>query len=96
MKTNFNLGDKVTWESQAGGSYTDKTGVIVKKVFRDKFNAPWEVAKKYFPDHMTMFDGNSIPGGGNVAYFIEVQAGPRAKPRLYMPYPKKLRLVGDK
>jgi hypothetical protein len=38
-----------------------------------------------------MFEGFKLPGKNtNVAYFVEVIVGPRAKPRLYMPFPDKL------
>ena len=89
--TDFQVGDKVTWTSQSGGSTKTKTGVV-REVIRSTYElwyTRWEY--KSAKTHMLMFDGNTLHG--SVVYFVEVQAGPKAKPRLYMPYPNKLRLV---
>lgn len=37
-------GDKVTWQSQAGGSWTEKTGTVIREIL------PGESAKQYAPD----------------------------------------------
>mgnify|MGYP007098669610 CR=1 FL=1 len=37
-------GDKVTWKSQAGGSWTEKTGTVIREV------PSGESAKQYVPD----------------------------------------------
>jgi len=85
------VGDNVTWESQSGGWMTRKTGKIVRIVKGN--DEPCSIAYKEFPNHRLMFDGFSLPRGYDVAYLIEVITGPRAQPRLYMPYPKHLRPI---
>jgi len=82
------LGDKVKWTS----SGTEKKGTIVRVIKRAE-EIPWRIARKEFPNHKTMFDGNRTLIGYLETYLIEVIPGPKAKPRLYMPYPKLLRLV---
>lgn len=89
--TEFRVGDKVTWVSQAGGHIRSKTGKVVMVVLNEYRNPPFEIADENFPNHKRMFDGWRVPGGGYKAYFVEVQAGPNTKPRLYMPYPQKLK-----
>ena len=37
-------GDKVTWQSQAGGSWTEKTGTVIREIL------PGESAKSYIPN----------------------------------------------
>jgi len=83
MKT----GDKVKWTS----SGTVKRGTIVK-VIKWAEN-PGLIARREFPNHKRMFDGFRTLIGYDETYLIEVIPGPKAKPRLYMPYPKNLRLV---
>jgi len=87
----FSVGDKVKWTSQASGRKTVKIGVVARVV--EKHESPlYRVANREFPRHRLMFDGISIPGGGDIGYFIEVRDGktPRAKPKLYLPYPSAL------
>ena len=89
----FKVGDKVTWSSQARGCTKTKTGTIVKIVHRHDFvgrDTPYRMADREFQGHIIMFSGYNIPGNSDVAYFIEVITGLKAKPRLYMPYPSKL------
>lgn len=93
------IGDKVTWVSQSAGSETRKTGEIVMTAAAAKerpdlrreriWHHPVRLAHKLFPDHRLMFDGMSWPEGG---VMVEVRSHPtsRAKPRLYMPRPRKL------
>jgi hypothetical protein len=91
MKTEeiMKVGTNVRWHSQGGGSPTIKTGKIVRLVTAEE--NPYKTALKEYPNHKLMFEGYRLPGKNtNVAYFIEVIAGPRAKPRLYMPFPEKL------
>lgn len=91
----FKKGDRVTWQSQAGGSTTTKTGVVVGFV-RSK-EMPIAVAMEKFPDHRRMFDGTIIPGypSAEKAYLVEVRDGKtdKARPKLYMPWPQHLSLV---
>lgn len=84
------VGQKVRWISQGRGSPTIKRGTIVRIVRKGEI--PWKVAQKEFPKHQTMFDGYNLPGGKNahLAFLIEVIKGPRAKLRLYMPFPCKV------
>lgn len=80
---------QVRWYSQGGGSPTIKVGKIVRLVTAEE--NPYKTALKEFPNHRLMFEGFKLPGKNtNVAYFVEVIVGPRAKPRLYMPFPDKL------
>lgn len=37
-------GDKVTWQSQAGGSWTEKTGTVIREI------PSGESARQYVPD----------------------------------------------
>lgn len=90
----ISVGTKVKWTSQSGGYRKEKRGVVVAVIIEKELgtDAPYQVADKMFPDHKRQFDGWIIPGGGEVGYFVEVIVGPRAKPRLYMPYPSKLEI----
>ena len=91
----FKVGDNVAWESQAGGSTTQKTGKVVYVLQSEDFiSRSYEhldnfVSEK-FPNHKKMFTGFRIPGDAEIGYLIEVITGPKAKPRLYMPYPEKV------
>ena len=87
----FAFHDRVTWSSTAGGYTKQQTGVVVRVLRRDEY--PDDVAAREFPNHRRMFDGWTVPGGGQHAYLVEVLAGPKARPRLYMPFPSKLRRV---
>lgn len=91
----FEIGDRVSWKSQSGGVYTEKVGRIVRVLERRTGHSttPTRVARKEFPNHKTMFDGLGLPGNADRAYLIEVVRSKRAKKRLYMPYPKNLRLL---
>lgn len=85
------VGDKVTWTSQSKGFTKKKKGTIVRVVNIDE--GPAAIAHDEFPGHKRMFTGYDIPPGYWRAYLIEVIPGPRARPRLYMPYPKHLKLL---
>jgi len=94
----FKVGDKVTWSSQAGGSKIQKTGKVVRVMSATEFKRGWNpcrIAMDEFPGHKRMFDGGNIPGGTEFGYLIEVIKGPRAKPRLYMPYPSKVKAAKE-
>lgn len=83
------VGNRVRWQSQGGGSPIVKIGNIVRLVRAGE--NPYKTALKEYPNHKLMFEGYRLPGKDTkVAYFIEVIVGPRAKPRLYMPFPYKL------
>ncbi len=81
---------KVRWISQGRGSSTIKRGKIVRLL--SKKENPYRIGCKEFPNHILMFDGFRLPGGKNaqVGYLVEVIKSPRAKPRLYLPFPHKL------
>ncbi|MFF3704728.1 MULTISPECIES: hypothetical protein [Pseudomonas] len=67
----FKKGDRVTWLSSAGGSWKEKTGIVVKVV---KAGESPKVAGSGWPrDHES--------------YVVEVPQGTtgKAKPRLYWP-----------
>ena len=87
----FKIGDKVTWTSQAGGSTTKKTGTVWAVIIDTQ--ALWNVSEKIKEEktHVKMFDGNTMLAP--TMYIVEVQAGPKAKPRLYLPRPKQLKRV---
>lgn len=83
------IGQQIRWYSQGGGSPTIKVGKIVRLVRLGE--NPLKLAMKEYPNHRLMFEGSKLPGKNTkVAYFVEVIVGPRAKPRLYMPFPDKL------
>ena len=89
----FQVGDAVTWSSQAMGCTKKKTGKVVRIMKKSElvgWRNPCRIAIDEFTNHKRMFDGYSIPGGADVGYLVEVIAGPNAAPRLYMPYPSKL------
>lgn len=86
----FEVGDRVKWSSQAGGGYTEKSGVVVLVLKSSDALSPLKRKLTLFPSHRFMADGNRIPGGADRGYLVEVKMGPKAKPRLYMPYPNKL------
>ena len=88
------IGDKVTWESQARGRTKTKTGVIVEEIIASK-NELWKIRKWYADEgcHTLMFDGYSMPA--DIAYFVEVYDGPTRKPKLYFPNPKNLKIVKE-
>lgn len=86
------IGTKVRWMSQGGGSSTIKIGNVVRLVRLGE--NPYKTACKEFPNHKLMFEGYRLPGKDTkVALFVEVIVGPRAKPRLYMPFPEKLMVI---
>jgi hypothetical protein len=91
--SDFKKGNKVKWTSQAAGSEKTKEGVVVQIIHKAD-GPPFHLANKEFPNHKRMFDGWTIPGGKDKGYFIEVKGGktPKAKPKLYMPYPYLLEL----
>ena len=90
--TELNVNDLVEWTSQARGSTKKKQGKIVY-VLKAKEDIPIRVAYYKFPNHKRMFDGLSIPHKAKIGYLVEVEVGPKAAKRLYMPYPAKLRKI---
>ena len=92
------VGDRVKWESQGGGSYTTKEGVIVRVITKDENPVCWRIAFEEFPTHIRKFDGWDMPGGKSTkeAYLVEVVVGQTIKPRLYMPLPGKLIKIKEK
>ena len=94
MIQDFQIGDKVIWTSQSRGTYVDHKGKIVRIVEKSE-GRPYRIAEREFPKHRKMFDGFTIPGGQKIlqAYLIEIQDNVKRKPKLYMPYPQKLRKV---
>lgn len=97
-KIEFKVGDKVTWESQAQGSTKTKTGIVVAVLSSKKYGyglrkSVFIMANRKFPKHTLMFSGDGIPGNSEIGYLVEVITGKKANPKLYMPYPSKLRKV---
>ena len=86
------LGDRVTWQSQAAGSTTEKTGEIVVVV--PAFKLPYEVMsdklkEENFPRR---YDGSAR---NHESYIVVVKAGKtdKARPVLYWPRASSLRKV---
>lgn len=83
----FEIGDKVTWESQAQGTTTQKQGTVVKVI-------PPEGGPGF-----SDYNGTHIPhyGGGlgrdHESYLIEVPAKGKGRPHLYWPRVSALRKV---
>lgn len=94
MSKKLNLGDKVTWASQAGGHTTVKNGVIVEVIKAHenvvdngvinsvvhKYNARPKISTAYSRDHDS--------------YLVLVPQEGSRKPLLYWPLVKYLRKTG--
>jgi len=94
MTQKLQVGETVFWASQSNGSLKVKTGRVVYVLNHDMGNwksNPCHIADRLFPNHKQMFDGFQIPGGAAIGYLIEVLPEGNGKPRLYMPYPNKVR-----
>lgn len=94
----FKIGDVVRWISHPRGIGRKKTGKVVAVLKSEAFgcvgSSIWRFAAHKFPNHRRMFEGWSMPFNQDVAYLIEVRDGKteRAKPKLYLPDPRRLRL----
>lgn len=93
----FKIGDEVTWDSQAGGSWTTKNGTVVdiagfvkdsngNLTCRRALGDVMMPGSRYhefspFADRMRMFDGMVRVGD----VIVEVRPSVRSKPRLYKP-----------
>lgn len=86
--TQFKLGDRVTWESQATGSWKEKTGTVIKVVL---------AGESVEPRMLTSSGARSAFGYGSPrnheSYIVSVPQGKtgKAKPVLYWPVVSKLR-----
>lgn len=91
----FNVGDQVTWTSQAGGNTKTKTGKVVAVIEGGPDSA--ERANAEIKSRVRAGTHRSAYGGGwaraDVSYVIEVPQGTtaRAKPVLYWPVASRLR-----
>lgn len=94
MSQTIQIGDTVTWESQAGGSKKAKTGKVVSAI--PKWMNPIKYTLNKFPEHRRMFDGITIPLGAQCGYLVEVQETPNQRPKLYMPRPRWLTVLKEK
>lgn len=85
------VGQKVQWQSRGGGGMTTKIGRIVRVVKRGE--NPYVIGREEFPNHEKMFVGFGLPGGKKAkeAYLIAVSVGLTKQPRLYMPFPNRLK-----
>lgn len=89
----FNVGDSVTWTSQAGGNTKTKTGKVVAVIPGGPSSG--EQAGKEIRSRVRAGTHRSAFGGGwaraEDSYVIEVPQGPKAKPVLYWPVAKVLK-----
>lgn len=86
------MGDVVSWDSQAKGSWVEKRGIVVHVLTDESKETPVDIARRLFSNCVRMFDGLNLPAGAKRAYLIRVPHGRRAKARLHMPYPRALRM----
>ncbi len=84
----FQVGQKVTWRSQARGAITTKTGVVV--AIKPTGISSKNYALKHYPEHRRMFDGEL--DSKKTMLLIEVRVG-TTRPKLYLPYPSTLKVV---
>jgi len=89
----FKRGDSVVWESQAGGYWQEKRGVVWAVV------GPGEPPPSAPPTHIAMYGMYGWAGNprDHESYIVEVRVGKtaRAKPRLYWPRAASLRPAED-
>lgn len=90
-KESFKVGDIVTWKSQAGGVWTQKTGKV--KYVLKPYQNPIRIWNDRFPGHRRMYDGLRPPDLSRESYLVEVSSGNNNNrmPKLYMPRPALLR-----
>ena len=95
-ETQFKVGDKVTWSSQANGFYRKKVGTVVHVLIGNV--CPCIIAHQKFPRLEQRFTGVVIPGGGplrkRVGYLVKANTG--RGDMLYLPRPKNLRPYEEK
>jgi hypothetical protein len=89
--TEFRIGDKVVWESHAGGSATTKTGVIYDVIRNTRHLWKARDTLQKMGTHQLMFDGNTMLAP--VMYLVEVKGGTKARPKMYLPRPEQLKMV---
>lgn len=82
----MNVGDMVTWTSQAGSYMTTKTGKIIKVLPANK----WWSRSNYMTDFACMCDSGMR---NHESYLVEVSATGKGKPKLYRPRVSALRKV---
>lgn len=87
-KAMFNIGDRVEWKSQSGGSTKIKTGTVVMRV--EKGQSAIRIHKATFPDHSRMFDGLSR---NHVSFLVEVIKNTATVPKLYWQRVSGLKLI---
>ncbi len=90
-RESFKVGDIVTWRSQAGGVWTQKTGKVV--YILKSYQNPIRIWNDRFPGHRRMYDGLRPPELSRESYLVEVSSGNNNNrmPKLYMPRPALLR-----
>lgn len=66
-------GDKVTWDSQSGGTWTEKTGTVIREV------PSGESAKQYVPDGIRKSHVKFDNVSKNDRVLVAVQAGKDGK-----------------
>jgi len=78
--SDFKVGDYVKWKSQANGSYTTKTGVVLEIVYPGQ--VPMEVCTKYVY-YTRLFD--DIYPVKSIRYIVLVKNTERQHGKIYMP-----------
>jgi hypothetical protein len=92
----MNIGDTVTWRSQAQGSWTEKTGIIIhvvaprERMDRAKTEAICKAAG--YDDVAFRADFGSIPRKFE-SYLVIIPPSGKRKPALYWPRVSQLALV---
>lgn len=93
----FSVGDRVTWRSSSGGSWTEKTGtvVFVLPAYRPSMEVISCLRRQLERDgkrgdFATQFDGRF--GRATESYFVLVENGHR-QAKLYWPLVSKLELA---
>lgn len=87
------IGSVVEWDSQSQGNRELKNGTVVFILTSQDGLSPKKIAERIFPGHNLRFKGDKIPGKADVGYLIEVKTGRNRKPKLYLPWLNKLKLI---
>jgi hypothetical protein len=90
----FKVGDRVTWISQAGGSYTSKTGYVSEVIPANA--SPRKFFKKFERDRESyhFMSGSSYALARKMeSYIVMVDGGPHGKKMVFWPVVSRLKRV---